>query len=322
MEFFDAKGMRQRIDDDPATLRRRAEAGKIERIRPGTFAAAGQRTAEERHRLLLAGTWRHLAEGTVISHTSAALLHGLPVLRERLGPVTAIRTTSNGSRSRYLHCRRASLAPGEVIELDGIRATSLARTVCDLATTLPFDEALAAADAALARGVQRGQLVAAGRARGRIARVRAHADPSSESPAESMSRALILDAGLPPPALQHEVADRAGRVVARADFAWPELRVIGEFDGAVKYDGSLGTAPADAIAEERQREWRLRDLGWTVVRWSWRDLRSPGVVEQRLRRALQLQGSILPRTAGGTAVRLGKQASATESAIADARVAS
>lgn len=42
--------------------------------------------------------------------------------------------------------------------------------------------------------------------------------------------------------------------------------IIGEVDGAEKY-----TDPAVLLAQG-QREWRLRALGYIVVRWTWAEL--------------------------------------------------
>jgi hypothetical protein len=49
------------------------------------------------------------------------------------------------------------------------------------------------------------------------------------------------------------------------DFLWAEQGVIGEFDGQGKYDDP------DEKAREREREKRLRDLRFVIVRWGWDD---------------------------------------------------
>ena len=93
----------------------------------------------------------------------------------------------------------------------------------------------------------------------------------------------IARAGLPAPALQHEVSE----VRARTDFAWPELRTVGEFDGKVKYGRGLrpGQNPGDVVFAEKRREDALRDLGFQVVRWTWNELSPFDAVAERLRRA-------------------------------------
>jgi very-short-patch-repair endonuclease len=89
---------------------------------------------------------------------------------------------------------------------------------------------------------------------------------------ESRSRVLLDRARLPAPVLQWEVPAR--RWVGRTDFAWPELRTVGEFDGRVKYGRLLrpGQEPGDVVFDEKRREDAIRDAGFQVVRWVWADL--------------------------------------------------
>lgn len=51
------------------------------------------------------------------------------------------------------------------------------------------------------------------------------------------------------------------------DFYWEEFDLIGECDGRIKYDGSLGDA-SEAMVHQSAREQALRDRGHGVVRWS------------------------------------------------------
>jgi len=67
------------------------------------------------------------------------------------------------------------------------------------------------------------------------------------------------------------------------DFLWPERRVIGEVDGAIKYQD------ASAFVLEKQREQILRDLGYIIVRWLAHEIMvTPWVVIERVERALSL----------------------------------
>jgi len=94
----------------------------------------------------------------------------------------------------------------------------------------------------------------------------------SESIGESRSRVAIALAGLPPPQLQWPV--RLGGSTAYTDFAWPERRTVGEFDGKVKYGRLLrpGQSPGDVVYAEKLREDAIRAQGLEVVRWTWADL--------------------------------------------------
>lgn len=177
--------------------------------------------------------------------------------------------------------------------MNGIRTTSLARTIVDLGRSLPFEQAVVAGDAALRRGLADEQLRLSldrsarrpGMANAR--RVASFIDPLSESPGESMSRVTLHVAGVPAPTLQYEVCDTFGRLVGRADFCWEEHRTLGEFDGRIKYGRLLkpGERLEDVLFREKLREDALRDLGWQVVRWIWADLKTPNLIVDRLNRA-------------------------------------
>ena len=67
----------------------------------------------------------------------------------------------------------------------------------------------------------------------------------------------------------------------------PAYRTIGEFDGRVKYGRLLkpGQSVEQIVDEEKLREDALRDLGWQVVRWVWRDLHRSGILRDRVLRA-------------------------------------
>ncbi|GAB3618520.1 hypothetical protein GCM10027416_30770 [Okibacterium endophyticum] len=114
----------------------------------------------------------------------------------------------------------------------------------------------------------------------------------AESPGESLSRVGMLTHGFPPPVLQYRVDDERG-LVGYADFAWPEFRLLGEFDGYTKYTrGQLtrGASIEDIVWAEKQREDRMRARGWSMVRWLWADALDAS------RLAVLLNGAGLPST--------------------------
>lgn len=82
--------------------------------------------------------------------------------------------------------------------------------------------------------------------------------------------------GFPAPELQRCFTDARG-TIGRADFYWPGVRLVGEFDGAVNYSKPeflRGRTPSQVVIDEKLREDRLRALGLGVVRWTWNDLRA------------------------------------------------
>jgi hypothetical protein len=184
------------------------------------------------------------------------------------------------------------LEPDEVVCLDGVMVTSVARTVVDLARAAPFESAVVTGDAAVALGLtSSAELVEMvrrsshrpGAARAR--RVIAFLDGRSESVGESRSRVALARAGLPAPLLQWEVRAADRGLVARVDFGWPEHKLVGEFDGRVKYGRLLkpDQHPGDVVFAEKLREDELRAGGLTVIRWTWRDLDAFEQVAARMR---------------------------------------
>jgi hypothetical protein len=176
------------------------------------------------------------------------------------------------------------LDPGDVVAIHGVRATSPGRTLVDLARTTSHPTAVIAADYALARRlVAPGELAlalaAAGHCRGAAAARRAllFADGRSESAGESRTRLVLHQGGLPPPHLQVQIYAQDGTFLGRVDLGYPELGVLIEFDGKVKYQQPFrpGQTPAEVVIAEKLREDRLRALGYVVVRFVWSDLADP-----------------------------------------------
>ncbi len=149
--------------------------------------------------------------------------------------------------------------------IGGRPCTTAAWTAVEVARGLRRPRALATLDAALRSGhcdraeLHRAVLAQAGR-RGIVA-VRdllPLADGLAESPMESEARLVMLDGGLPTPALQYEVLDLWGRI-RRLDFAWPQVKVAAEYDGVQWHGG------ADALRRDRERLAALLELGWVVI---------------------------------------------------------
>ena len=202
----------------------------------------------------------------MVSHFSAGLLLGLPIPLNQLDRVWVTRDGPRG-HGRVKGCVRLLRAPLGV----------------------------AVVDAAMARGATRASLEhTLDRARGsagigRARTVVAFADPRSESVGESRSRALMLEHGVPLPELQHEIRDDDDHLIARVDFWWKEKRLVGEFDGKVKYTRDLapdGDVPR-VVWEEKKREDMIRRRRCSVERWTWAELYRPRQWAARLIAALQ-----------------------------------
>ena len=281
---------------DARDVRRLRQRGDLVQLRRGAYARgqASERTKNEAHRDLIRATIPQLREDAVVSHASAAVLHGLPVWSKAIDRVHVTRNGSGGGKRRSLVQVHASpLGEDDVTSIGGIPATSLARTVLDLCRTLPFEQAVAAGDHALRLGLlataleEALALLVAWPGTRQARRAIAFLDARSESAGESVSRVRIHEAVLPTPVPQREIYGPDGRLVARVDFCWEEQRTVGEFDGKIKYGRLLkpGQSIEDVLFDEKRREDALRDLGWQIVRWLWADLYRQGVIRNRILRA-------------------------------------
>lgn len=278
-------------------LRQRIQRGQLERLRRGAYLLPGEAMdSVDRHLHLVAATMPLVHPESVLSHLSAGLIHELPVPTDRLDRVTVLRDGSGqGGLTTNVHLRRDALPSTDVELIEHLPLTTLTRTTTDLGRTLTYERAVMVTDSALARGADPNllaeQLLRRPGRRGntQLRAVLDFANPLAESPGESLTRIRLAQWGIPTPQLQHEVRD-GDTFVARCDFAWPELGIVGEFDGEVKYRKLLrpGQSVQDAVIAEKYREDAIRALGWQVIRWCWKDLNSGQAFPQMWRRVLNL----------------------------------
>ncbi len=262
-------------------------SGQLVRLRRGVVMPTESLAPWELHRRRVDAAALAINRGTYFAFQSAAILHGLPVRIVDALPVQVVRTMGGRhTRNRLLQATPAILDDDDADLIDGLPTTSLRRTVTDLARRLSFPDAVAVVDAALRRGVEREDLATpSGYGHARAAQAVAFGDPASESFGESHSRARMRLANIPIPQLQVDQFTAGGRFLGRPDFDWGD-GIIGEYDGGSKYDGTYGDDPRAVIEAEKQRQQAFVDEGYCVVRWCWKDLQSPGLVESRIRRAL------------------------------------
>ena len=284
-------------------LQRQCRTGAWKRLHPGRFAHAAtflDLDVDARHRLAAEAVLDVASPEAVLSHQSAAVVHGFDLWNTSLSRVHLTRNRSfGGSVSPRRHVHSLPLPPEHVTTLDGLRVTTPARTVVDLAASLGFEQALVVADHALHTGAVTRATLAAALApdRKHVSRVRRLldlADGRSESVGESRSRALFVRDQLPVPDLQATLHSDGGIRLGRVDFLLDG--VVGEFDGRVKYGRLVpdGERPSDVLWAEKRREDAIRDAGWQVVRWTWDELTTPGVVADRVRRAVARAGRAEP----------------------------
>lgn len=99
---------------------------------------------------------------------------------------------------------------------------------------------------------------------------------------ETRARLIIAEMDIAQPDLQVDLVVAGHNY--RPDFVWKEQKLIVEFDGDVKYFAYQPTA--EVLLNERKREKRLMEAGWSFVRLDWGDLGNPEEVKRRIRAAL------------------------------------
>ena len=259
------------------------------RLRRGQYLDDPPADQELVHIKRLEAALPQLDETSYFAHASAALIHGLPVFAADLDRVHVLHTGgSNGRISAVTHEYKTPKEPPNLTLVDGVRVTTLARTASDMMRRTLFGPSLAIADAALRLGCERAELLAevkGGRGCRHATEAAKRADALSESPYESLVRATILQRGLPLPLLQHEFSDAWG-FVGRVDFYWPRFRLVGEFDGRVKYTSLLapGETLEDVLHRQQVRQERMEALNLRFVRWDADAVHTPGAIEASVRR--------------------------------------
>ena len=268
----------------PATLRmqgigprrlRNLIAGKtLQRIRRGAYIYnhnANQLNPDDRLRVRCIAAHTVGFQG-VFSHESAAVLWGLDLLTVPQMLDAYSRSHCATDRER-IHRHKTAISPDEVTRLPGtsIMVTTVARTLQDCARSMPFREAVVLADSIMRRGLMEPHEVIetllnltgyGGSAGPFLAQA---VDASSESAGESLTRCLLMEHRLPSPVSQYPISCEGRNY--RVDFAWPEARVILEFDGEQKYVDHPGRDRYEAT-----RDRALTRAGWTVVHLTWADI--------------------------------------------------
>jgi len=288
-------------------IRRAVHEGRFVRLRRGWYVGGEiwrSLWPEARHLLHVVAVHADArSERPVFCGVSAAVLHGLPLYRTSPARVhiAAMRGTSRSVRDVLRH--ETDLDDEDVVEVEGLRCTTLGRTVFDVARTLTPEASVACADAAL-RSVAvsgndqdertaaqwRGSLAeraARSRARGvrQARRVIDFADGRAQLPGESVSRVQLTRLGFGPPDLQVRVVAPDGAEY-RVDFGLDDVDAFGEFDGAGKYlDPALrgGRSIEQVVLDEKRREDVIRGVtGRRFVRWDDAHISTADALRRRL----------------------------------------
>lgn len=238
-------------------------------VLPDTYARAGAKR-DLALRSYAASRWSR-GRGVLSGYSAAELLRASCA---QPGAPAELTVAGDVLRSRDgVVVRHAELHPGEVTTVDGLRVTTPLRTAFDLGRRRPLVESVVAVDA-LAR-VHRFSpdllLHFAARyphTRGvdRLTDTLTLVDCRSGSPPETRLRLVLVQAGLPRPAVQHPVLDDDRRRAVWLDLAYPSHMLGVEYDGRDHLD-------PDQVLSDIERHTRLAAAGWRVLRYTARDIR-------------------------------------------------
>jgi hypothetical protein len=276
-----------RVGYDDNALARLVRSGVLTRIRQGAYADSGIWTPASirvRHGLLCEAVQLQYDDDIARSHDSASIRLGGPSYGLDLSKV---HVTHLGGMTGHRNVAGVVHHEGSCRVLDVTRdghgwLTAAARTILDVAMTRGLEAGIVQADDLIRRALTSqaelwnayecvkdwpGALI--------LRLVIDRCDGKAESVGESLGRELFRKHRLPMPVSQFEVCRPDGSIAGRTDWAWPEHRLFGEFDGRVKYLRYRrdGETIEEAVLREKQREDELRELtDFKFIRLVWKDL--------------------------------------------------
>lgn len=268
-----------------SALERRVARGEWLAVDHGVYRTA--LTPVTWHQRVLAAC---LAGPAVASHRTAAALWSVPGFEFTTVEVTARRHRRRTPSDIIWH-ESIHLDARDVGRVAGIPVTKPHRTILDLGAILDVTGVTVVLDDLLRRRlVSRATLLRRleelGPHRRGAATVRRALDrrPDTSATPESVLETefdlLLRRYGLPAPVRQLVVHDDDG-FVARLDYAYEDLRIDIEVDGARWHSSE------SARARDRARDERLRRLGWLVLRFRAADIRQrPSWVAEQVRLAV------------------------------------
>jgi hypothetical protein len=283
-----------RSSAERAAISRDVARGLLLRLRPGAYVERVGFEAlspEAQHIVRIRAVVATSGGPVLVSHWSAAVVHGQPVLRSRLGSVHITVPEDDDRHREGVVTHHFLVDDAEVARHGQLIVTSIGRTVVDIAGGSPFEEGVMAADAALRSGVPREvleeavELAGARRASRRIVEVVAFGHPGAESAAESRFRVSSMRAGFEVPVLQRRFVLADGSEVF-LDGWYPSANTGLEVDGDEKYLNPK-TAPQGAgraVLKEKRREDEVRLDLRALVRIGWIQSGSAAAVHTALTR--------------------------------------
>ena len=245
-------------------IARRRDRGFLHRLHHAVYAVGHTGLTKE-------GFWlaavKACGDDAVLSHYSAAALWRFVIWDDRVPEVTVPGPGTRIHHGIRVH-RSACLDRKDVMVRDGIRVTTPARTLLDLASVLPYGPLRRAVREAMGqRRVAIRQLVEVltrcGPRRGsrKLAGIVAEGYAPTMSELEDIVLELILSGGFERPEVNKPLVIEGRRVVP--DLRWPKQRLIVEADGAQWHGHQL------AREDDAERQAFLESHGEQVIRVTW-----------------------------------------------------
>nr|WP_269778692.1 type IV toxin-antitoxin system AbiEi family antitoxin domain-containing protein [Microlunatus antarcticus] len=275
-------------------------AGRLVRLRHGVYAFAERLVGlqdEERHLLLARAAVAQQRGAVALAGPTAALQHGFAVFGHDLQVVHLARLDGGSARREtgIVHHRIGAAVSDGITSRNGLLTVSPEDAVWQVALLSSLEGGVVTADSALhqlpalvgplARVVGRSPF----HPHSRTARLALRlARREAESPGESLTRMACYRHGIPAPTLQHKVHDEVGRLLGVSDLYWEGCRLLGEFDGRIKYERlrKEGETATDVVTREKTREDGMRSTGRGMSRFIWSEVQ-PGSTARRMAKLRQ-----------------------------------
>lgn len=213
--------------------------------------------------------------GSVISHLTAARIHGFPIpVGFECPPLLDVARPRGAAvpRRKHVRGRRLRLDEGDIVMLEGVAVTSMARTWLDLASIFDVDDLVVVADYLVSEHnrnfgparkakvpldelrayiTSKSRVPGLGTCRKALVLVRVGVD----SPPESRLRLVLQRAGLPEFHPNYPICDPSGHPRVWTDLGCPEFRTC------VEYEGTHHLSP-EQQASDHDRDYTTSSLLW------------------------------------------------------------
>jgi hypothetical protein len=222
-------------------------------------------------------------EGSALARRTACQIWGLR--RGETLPLSVIVPSNRGRRHDRIEVRRARLPPGEWMLLDGLRVTTPARTIVDMAGELGPKEMRQLIERAQdlrrfnrrdVRAILERHPRQAGRRR--LLDLTVLLEPDADGARSFLERLflpLVRKVGLPKPEVNLRIEGR------ERDFVWREQRLVIEVDGYAYHSSRA------AIRRDKARDRELTAALWRPARFTYEEVAfEPAATAAELRRLL------------------------------------